>query len=225
MDIRVHPPKGIDSVRLTFRSISTFIRTAVVCLVSLAVVPGAANAGVLVSSAASCDSQTFEQPFVPWADVANYVIAPNGTFESGSSGWTLSGGASVVSGNESYNVHGAGESHSLVLPSGSSATSGSMCVGIEHPDLRIFARNSGSVLSTLKVDVLYEDAAGNVRSLTIGMLTGSASWQPSVVMPLVVNLLPLLPDEHTAVAFRFTADGADDSWWIDDVYVDPYRHY
>jgi hypothetical protein len=225
MGSRVHPPKGIDSMKLTSRSISIFIRTAIVSLVSLAVVVPTASAGVLVSSATSCDAQTFEQPFVPWADVANYVIAPNGTFESGSSGWTLSGGASVVSGNESYNVHGAGESRSLALPSGASATSRSMCVGIEHPDLRIFARNGGSTLSTLKVDVLFEDAAGNTQSLTIGTLTGSASWQPSVVMPLVVNLLPLLPDERTAVAFRFTADSAAGSWRIDDVYVDPYRRY
>jgi hypothetical protein len=155
--------------------------------------------------------------------VANYVLAPNGTFEDGASGWTLSGGAAVVSGNESYSVHAAGESQSLALSAGSSATSSSMCVGIEHPDLRIFARNTGSSLATLKVDVLYEDAAGNLQSLTIGTLTGSSSWQPSAVMPLVVNFLPLLPDERTAVAFRFSTDGG--AWRIDDVYVDPYRRY
>lgn len=212
-------------MRLTSPSISTIVRAAVVCLVSLGIAAPAASAGVLVSSATSCDEQTLEQPFLPWADVANYVLAPNGTFENGSSGWTLSGGASVVSGNESYYVHAAGESSSLALPSGSSATSSSMCVGIEHPDLRIFARNTGALLSTLKVEVLFEDAAGTVRSLRIGALTGSASWNPSIVMPLVVNLLPLLPDERTAVAFRFTPQGYAGAWRIDDVYVDPYRRY
>ena len=39
-------------------------------------------------------------------------------------------------------------------------------------------------------------------------------------MLVVANLLPLLPGEHTPVAFRFTALGGD--WSIDDVYVDPY---
>jgi hypothetical protein len=39
-------------------------------------------------------------------------------------------------------------------------------------------------------------------------------------MPIVVNLLPLLPGDHTAVAFRFSTAG---NWQIDDVYVDPYR--
>jgi hypothetical protein len=212
-------------VRLQLPGIKTAIRTTLIGLVGLAAAAPAANAGVLVSSATSCDEQTFEQPFLRFGDVANYVLAPTGTFESGADGWTLSGGASVVSGNESYYVHSAGESHSLSLPAGSSATSSSMCVGIEHPDLRIVARNTGSSLATLKVDVLYEDAAGNVQSLTIGTLTGSASWQPSVVMPLVVNLLPLLPDERTAVAFRFSTDSAAGAWRIDDVYVDPYRRY
>jgi hypothetical protein len=193
-------------------------------MISLAFAPPAANAGILVSSATSCDEQTFEQPFLPWADVANYVLAPNGTFESGTSGWTLSGGASVVSGNESFYVHAPGESSSLSLPAGSSATSGSMCVGIEHPTLRIFASKANALTSTLKTEVLFEDATGSVHALTIGVLSASSSWQPSVVMPIVVNLLPLLPDERTAVAFRFTVQGAG-VWRVDDVYVDPYRRY
>jgi hypothetical protein len=184
-------------------------------------VVGPAQAGVLVSSATDCDEQVFEQPFLPWADPANYVLAPSGTFESGVGGWSLTGSASVVSGNESFYVHAAGESSSLSLPSGSRATSASMCVGIEHPTLRIFARNSGSLLSTLKVEVLFEDAAGTVRALPIGLLAAGNQWQPSAVMPIVVNLLPLLPGEHTAVSFRFSASGG--TWKVDDVYVDPYR--
>ena len=49
---------------------------------------------------------------------------------------------------------------SLKLPSGSSAKSAAMCVGIEHPTLRLFARNTGSPLSALKVEVHFEDCAG-----------------------------------------------------------------
>jgi hypothetical protein len=206
-------------------SIKTFIRTAVVCICLFFVAAPAASAGPLVSSATSCDEQVLEQPFLQWMDVAHYVLAPGGTFESGATGWALSGGAYVVSGDEPFDVHAAGETQALALPAGSSATSGSICVGIEHPTLRIFARNTGVVTSTLKVDVLFEDATGTVRSLTIGTLTGSSSFQPSVLMPLVVNLLPLLPDERTAVAFRFTPQGSMGSWRIDDVYVDPYRRY
>jgi hypothetical protein len=193
----------------------------VVAVAAALAIAAPAQAGVLVSTATSCDDQIYEQPFLPWADPANYVLAPSGTFEQGSSGWTLSGNASVVSGNESFYVHAAGESSSLSLPSGSSATSDSMCVGIEHPTLRIFARNSGSLLSTLKVEVLFEDAGGAVRALPIGLLVAGSQWQPSAVMPIIVNLLPLLPGERTAVAFRFSASGG--KWKIDDVYVGPYR--
>jgi hypothetical protein len=219
---RVDPQEG-NPVRTL--SIQAVIRTAIICLVSLVFAAPAANAGVLVSSATSCDEQTYEQPFLRWADVANYVLAPNGTFESGADGWTLSNGASVVSGDEPFDVHGAGEYKALSLPAGSSATSGSMCVGIEHPTLRVFAHNTGAASSTLKIEVLFEDANGEVHALPIGALNASSSFQPSVVMPIVVNLLPLLPDERTAVAFRFSPEGSDGTWRIDDVYVDPYRRY
>ena len=180
-----------------------------------------AQAGLLVSSATDCDDQVLEQPFLPWLDPAQYTLAPSGTFEQGVGDWTLTGSAAVVNGNESYYVHADGENSSLSLPPGSKATSGAMCVGIEHPTLRFFARNSGSLLSTLKVEVLFENAAGGVHALPIGLLLSGGQWQPSLPLPIVVNLLPLLPGEKTAVAFRFGASGGN--WKIDDVYVDPYR--
>jgi hypothetical protein len=186
-------------------------------------VAASAQAGPLVASATNCDTQVFEQPFLPWADVANYVLAPDGTLESGAAGWSLAGGAATGSGNEPYFVHGAGEATSLGLPGGSSATTPSMCVGIEHPTLRLFARNGGSILSTLKVEVLFEDGLGQAHSLPIGVVAGTSAWGPTLPMPIVVNLLPLLPGERTAVAFRFTPQGAGGKWRIDDVYVDPYR--
>jgi hypothetical protein len=103
-----------------------------------------------------------------------------------------------------------------------------MCVGLEHPTLRFFARRSGSAtssaLSSLRVDVRFEDAAGDVATLTIGVVPASlhAAWGPTLPMPVVANLLPLLPGERTPVAFRFTPQGPG-SWLVDDVYVDPYR--
>ena len=58
------------------------------------------------------------------------------------------------------------------------------------------------------------------RRLPVGVVVNGGGWRPTPVMPVVVNLLPLLPGEMTPVAFRFTADGGD--WLIDDVWVDPY---
>lgn len=193
---------------------------AAMCALALAVASPTAYAGPLLESAPSCTDRVFEHPFVPWADPAAYVLAPNGTFEK-STGWKLAG-ASRVSGNEPYYVHAAGDKHSLSLPPGSSARSATMCVGIEHPTLRLFARNTGSALSTLRVNVLYEDAQGEVRSATIGELSGTSTWHPTPAMALVVNALALLPGDHTPVALRFEPQGPDGGWQIDDVYVDPY---
>jgi hypothetical protein len=180
-----------------------------------------AQAGVLVSSATDCAAQTLSQPFLPWADPAQYVLAPGGDAESGN-GWTLTGGAAPALGNEPWKVTAATDSASLNLPAGSTATTGVMCVGIEHPTLRFFA-SSTTPLDALTVEVLFEDATGTVQDLTIGRMTNN-SWTPTPVMPVVVNLLALLPGEKTAVAFRFTPEGTG-SWRIDDVYVDPYGRY
>jgi hypothetical protein len=199
------------------------LTVAVLTLVVLGYTASAAHAGVLVSTAASCDTYRFEQPFLRWADPAQYVLAPNGGFERVARAWTLTGGARVVTGNESYRVHSPQDSLSLSLPHGSSATTSAMCVGIEHPTLRLFASNRGTITSTLSVEVLFEDATGAVRTLPIGLLVGTSAWTPTIQMPVVANLLPLLPGERTAVAFRFTPRDAAGKWRIDDVYVDPYR--
>lgn len=204
---------GIRTLTLALGGIATAMLTG----------PAAAQAGPLVASAPDCDGQVLTQPFLPWADPMQYTLAPNGGFEQGASAWSLSGNAQVVSGNESFYVRDARDSKSLELPAGSSATSATMCVGIEHPTLRIFARNSGSPLSALRVRVHFEDATGAVHTAPIGLLTAGGGWQPSVVMPLAVNLLPLLPGERTPVAFEFTPQGVGGEWRIDDVYVDPYR--
>ena len=191
-------------------------------VVGMAFAAPSAQAGVLVKTATDCEAQTIEQPFKRWLDYANYVLVPNGTVEDGTSRW--SGSGSAVSGNEPWYVHGAGESSSMRIPAGRSVTTDTICVGLEHPTLRFFAKsNSTSLLgavSTLMVEVQFEDAAGNVHSLPVGVVTPTSRWQPTLTFPVVANLLPLLPGEHTPVRFRFTAIGGS-SWQIDDVYVDP----
>lgn len=203
-------------------------RTAMIAIAAVAALAGltaapAAQAGPLVASAEGCPSAPLEQPFLPWLDPADYVLVPNGGFENGASKWSLAG-SGVVAGNEPYYVHGADESKSLSIPSGASATSATMCVGLNEPTLRLFVRSgSPSLLSKLGVEVLYEDALGNVRSASIGSVSAlsSTSWTPHVPMTIAANLLPLIGDK-TPVKFRFTAQGSAD-WQIDDVYVDPYR--
>lgn len=179
----------------------------------------AANAGLLVESAPDCTGQVLEQPFKPWRDYANYTLVPGGAFEDGAPGWKLSK-ATIVSGNETYQVHGRGDSRSLELRAGGVATSPTICVGLEHPTMRFFARSSG-VLPLMTVEALVETSVGLVVPVPIGAVTPSGKWRPTPRFLVVANLLPLLPGEHTPVAFRFRV--VTGTWTIDDVYVDPKR--
>ena len=195
--------------------------TVAALAIALAAPASAAAEGAL----GACSSPPYEQPFTPWLDFASYVLAPNGDVESGAAGWSLDGGATVAAENESFHVHDAGDTSSLSLPSGSTATTSSMCVDAWSPDLRFFARNTGSLLSTLKVEVLYTDVLGQSRALTVAVLAAGSAWEPTLPVAFLANLVvpPLVTDGTTSVAFRFTAQGRWGDWKIDDVYVDPFK--
>jgi hypothetical protein len=205
------------------RSFLRFGATALLAGATFALSTASANAGVLLNAAPSCDGQAVAKVFAPWLDFANYTPLPGGDFEGAGSGWSMTGGATTAAGNSPFYVGGAGTT-SLSLPAGSSVTSSSICVGVEHPTVRFFAkRTSGGALSpsSLRVEVLFENATGGVNSLTIANVLSNGSWQPTVPIPVVANLFTLLPGDNTPVAFRFTANGA--SWSVDDVWVDPYQ--
>jgi hypothetical protein len=200
------------------------VAAAAVCAACLFAIAADARAGLLVKTTTSCDSQPLERPFTRWLDPLSYTHVPNGGLEAGAGDWTLSK-AFVVTGNETFKVHGAGDSKALQLPEGSTATTRAMCVGVGHLVARFFAKSKGTTLlslSRLDVEVLFEDAGGNVRSLPIGAALPSTRWAPTLPLPVIANLLPLLPGARTPVAFRFTPRGKG-SWTIDDVYVDPHR--
>jgi len=124
---------------------------AAATLIATLATAGTAHAGVLVTSAQDCTAAVLSSPFAPWGDRASYAQVSNGGLEHGTTGWTLSGGARVVGGNEPWKVAGARDGASLELPAGSSAISPPMCVGIEHPTVRFFARKNSGLLSTLVV--------------------------------------------------------------------------
>ena len=117
------------------------------------------------------------QPFKPWLDPASYVLVPNGAVESGT-GWHLSGGAARTSGNEAFYVHDEDDAGRSRLPPGSSATTAPMCVGIEHPTLRLFARNRGSVFSSLLVEVLFTTPPARLAPCRSGPISGRPRGSP-----------------------------------------------
>jgi hypothetical protein len=197
---------------------------ALTATIALAAGAATANAGILVASAPDCAAQSLSKTFMPWWDIADYTALSGADFEGAGDGWSMSGGAAIADGNESYKVGGSSDSHSLSLPAGASATSPAICVGLNHPSIRFFAkRQSGDWLSlaNVRVDVLFETSSGATASLPIGIVSNGGSWQATSPMLVVANLLPLLPGQMTPVEFRFTAQGADFS--VDDVWVDPYQ--
>lgn len=192
-----------------------------ITLLALAL-PASASAGILTADAPDCDAQSVSKVFLPWADVADYVLAPGGAAES-ADGWQLTGGAQIVSGSEPFAVHSPDDSSALSLPPGAGATTGTMCVGIEHPTVRFFTRSSSLLSSSVSVEVLFETSTGEVATAPVGVAPGG-SWGPTTVMPVMPSLLTLLPGNQTPVRFRFTSTGSAPIT-IDDVYVDPFgRH-
>jgi hypothetical protein len=188
----------------------------------LVVVPASASADGLSVGLNGCPAQTIEHPFSRWLDGGNYVLAPGGTFEGSLAAWKLTGGAKVVAGNESFNAHGAGETKALSLPSGSSATTPQVCVGVLDPTMRYFAANDGGLLSLMSVSILFYPPGGGVITLPLGVNLGGKAWAPSLPTLITANLLGVLNGGKATVAFRFTPIGLGAKWRIDDVYVDPY---
>src|SRR4051812_17910533 len=61
-----------------------------------------------------------------------------------------------------------------------------------------------------------------VQVAKLGVLKGTAAWQPSPVMQLLLsNLLSTLSLSRTSIALRFTPLDGSGAWSIDDVYLDP----
>jgi hypothetical protein len=182
---------------------------------------GSASAGVLVQTTSNCSGQALSQPFARWLDYGSYELVPNGNLESGGKSWLLAGGAKVVAGNESFKVAGAGDASSLLLPNGSSATTAPLCVGLDSPTLRFFARKNSGLLSTLAVSAVLRLEGGGTLTVPVGVVAAGGSWTPTLPYLFLGNLLPLLPGQYTPVSFRFTP--LLGSWQVDDVYVDPFR--
>lgn len=183
---------------------------------AMAAFPAVSSAALI--STGACDDASLTQPFKAWLDSGQYKLVSGGSFENGASGWTLSGGASVVSGSEPFGATGSVGSHSLYLPAGAAAESPATCVNAAYPTFRLFARNS-ALLSTLVVQVVYNDPIVGRVALPVGAVALSKNWQPSLPMLTASAVQGVLKNGVAQVSLRFTAALGGSS--IDDVYVDP----
>lgn len=193
------------------------LRIGVVLMV--AAIAGA-GAGAKDASAAlvTCNDST-QRPFAPWGDYSPYKLAPNGSFDEGSNGWSLSGGARVV-GNGNPFVSG---SDSLVLPAGASATAPAACVKLADLASRFFVRGNDSSSSSLRVEVTYRGLLGWTYTAYLGTVSVNDRWQPSPkyghVLTNLLGTLALNSNLSASLRFKFTARGGE--YQIDDLFVDP----
>ena len=193
---------------------------AVITALGIAALSGAPARAALISTDA-CDNATLTQPFSHWNDANEYKLIPGGSFENGASGWTLSHGASIVSGSEPFGAAGSVGASSVHLPAGASVTSPFTCVDAAYPTFRFFARNNG-LLSTVLVSVVYKPLLGIPIAVPVGTVLLSPSWSPSAPMLTVSVVTGLLHGGTAPMAVRFTA--VTGSSQIDDVFVDPHMH-
>jgi hypothetical protein len=175
-----------------------------------------------LSAAAVCGAQQSSQIFAPWGDAAEYVPAPQGDVED-TSAWDLDDDVSVLDENAPFSTG----SRSLFLTDGAEAVTPAMCISTFHPTVRFFAANTGSPMSRLEIEILYEDLGGHVKKLRIARLRGANQWAPSLVVPIHMNMLAAASvNGVTAVALKFKAKDVKSKvagWRLDDLAVDPFK--
>lgn len=174
------------------------------------------------SARGACNYTGAEPVFSPWGDGHNYVLAPDGGFEAGGSGWSLRNGARVVSGNESFYLNESTDSRSLSLPAGSTAVSPPICMSLDTPIFRMVARNSGDPGSRLKVEAVYK-LLGLLQTKTVSRVASGADWAPAQQMSTVLTLSTivgtLIP---SSIQIRITPLDNRGEWQVDDLYIDPF---
>ncbi|MGN6870580.1 MAG: hypothetical protein ACTHMY_19485 [Solirubrobacteraceae bacterium] len=207
----------ISLVRSRVR-VATLI-AALAVLGSLAVPTGAFASNAIL---ATCQTPSVSTPFSQWGDSNDYFLAPGGSFEGTADqvGWTLSG-ATLTAGNEPYFVNGSGDSQSLTIAGGGSATSPFFCVDNTMSSLRFFAQQV-SAGAGLHVQALVQTSSGVSTVPLAHFLDGSMpAW--AATDPIAADTSSLADGQTVNVALQFTVRSSSASWQIDDVYVDPYR--
>jgi hypothetical protein len=189
--------------------------TAVLSAVAILVVPAAAQA--------ACPTTQTTKAFQAFGDSNDYSLVPNGGFETGANGWSLSG-AAVTSGNEPWSVRRAGDTKSLAIDAGGVAVSPTVCVDLSRPTYRFFAKRTSGSWGVLNLKVRWQDASGRTNETTIAALDSNfgTSWGASSALNIASLLGLWNADQDVSVQFVFDPENYGGNWAIDDVYVDPY---
>jgi hypothetical protein len=191
--------------------------SAALAAAALCAAPASADA----PAADGCPDMPTVQAFAPWQDLADYALVPDGDIEGGAASWNLDG-ATAVEGNAPFGLGAATDHLSLQLPASSSATTAPMCLAAEHRTMRFVA--NGPVASKLTVNAVGTTVGGKEKTVHLSVIDGSGSWAPTPAVEMRLDDLAEKFGATTNVALQFVPRG-NDTWQIDDVYVDPYRSH
>jgi hypothetical protein len=200
--------------RIRLRGLAASVAVSAAALGAFA----AQQAQASVISLAACGNAPLSQPFLQWGDPSSYELVSGGDFEGATTGWSLSGGAAVVSGSEPAGVTGAVGQSSLSLVAGSSAESPATCVDAAYPTFRFFARSDGPS-SVLGVSAVYETLLGET-AVPAGVVALDGTWAPTLPMLTGSAVGGALAGGTAPLALLFTE--LTGTTQIDDVFVDPH---
>jgi hypothetical protein len=167
-------------------------------------------------AAATCEGQTFSQPFVAWNDYNYYTLVQGGAFNSASEGWELKGGAQVV-----QTIRPSGATGGVLnLPSGAKAVSPPVCVTLQYPAARVWVRDVKGA-EGVSVAVAYAGTPTATNPKTVGQVHGQqSSW--TVSEPF--NLQPQTAGSGEGpreLRLVFVAGGQTSDFQLYGLYVDP----
>jgi len=187
----------------------------VMAATALAATAGTAKAGLITGLLGGGCGPT-APVFLPWGDWASYYYAPNGGFESGTTGWSLSGGAAVVTQqNEPWFLSGFG-SHALQIPAGGAAAV-NVCYGLTYPAVRFFVSGQNGP-AVVHVRVVSHSLLGVLSILDGGTFRADSTWAPSPKISTLFSALAA-PLGSKSMQLQFSVESG--SAQIDDVFVDP----
>ncbi len=199
---------------------------AAVTMASVGVVSTAQPVAAFGSTVA-CSARTQSAVFSRWGDAATYFRIQNGGFESGTTDWLLAGGAAVVTGNESYKVGGSADAMSLRIPVGATAESRTICISRGEDKFRFFVKNPNVAGAILHVDATVKNPTnGAVSVVSNDVRSGDfgSGWAPSLQFQ-VSDAFGGGGTGTESVTFTFSIRGTAATWYLDDVFVDPFKSY
>ena len=173
----------------------------------------------------ACTSPTLSTVFAPWGDTASYFQVSNGGFESGTTGWALTGAATIVGTNEPWKVAGASNSHSLSLSGNGIAESRTFCVSRGQDVIRLFVASphvTGAILHVDTTVVNPDNGYIGTSAFDVNGDPNAPAWAPTIALKIPA----LFNGSGTEnLTLRFSLRGSSANWKIDDVFVDPFKSW